>query len=162
MAEGVSIRPDEILLRRLPPPLQESVTDEPGRGRRANSNKLGPRPGTDYDGASYSRFPPTSPSRILDLLRGLDLRPEISDPETWLVCWIRVREAMDAGLIVIDDPDPGKSDSGHCFIDSEPGATKSKKKKMWQDLSKCTFGRVFDYSAAQQIIMPRDLPGWED
>ena len=160
MAEGATIQPDDILLRRLPPPQQEAVTDEPGRGRRANSNKLGPRPGTDYDGASYSRFPPTSPLRILDLLRGQDLRPEISDPETWLVCWIRVREAMDVGLTVTHDRNPPRSDPGHCFIDSDPGAAKSKKKRMWKDLSEYTFGRVFDYSTAQKIISPSDLPGW--
>ena len=67
---------------------------------------------------------------------------------------------MDAGLIVIDDPDPGKSDSGHCFIDSEPDVTKGKAKRMWKRLADRTFGRVFDYSTAERIITPSDLPGW--
>lgn len=160
MAEGATIQPDDILLRRLPPPQQEAVTDEPGRGRRANSNKLGPRPRKDFDGASYSRFPPTSPLRILDLLYSQKLPPELSDPKTWLVCWIRAREAMDIGLILTHDPDPPESDPGHCFIDSEPDVTKGKAKRMWKRLADRTFGRVFDYSTAERIITPSDLPGW--
>ena len=63
---------------------------------------------------------------------------------------------MELGMAVVDDNNP--DDQGHCLVDSDLSATKG----TWKKLAKRTFGRVFDYSAAQQILTPKDLPGWHD
>ena len=149
MAQEVRIRPNEILLRRLRP--QGSTTDVAGRCRRANSDALSPRKWVDHSGASYSRFPPTTPMHLLEQLR---VPSPSSDPEDWLMCWIRAQEAMDLGMIIVADRK--EHDPGHCLVDSKLGATKG----MWKKLARQTFGRVIDYSAAMRIVTPSDLPGW--
>ena len=153
MAQAEQIRPDVILLRRLPP--RGSTKEVPGRGRMVRPLLLRPRK-KDHDGASYTRFPPTTPFSVLEQLRTQDLPTHLADPEAWLVCWIRVQEVLDLGIGIVSDQKP--YDRGHCLLDPEHSATKGQ----WQQLAECTIGRIIDYSAADHITKLSDLPGWED
>lgn len=150
MAQAAQIQPDEVLLRRLRS--RGSTKEVPGRGLRVKPQQLRPRK-KDHDGASYTRFPPTTPQNLLDQLRN-----QISplNPEEWLVCWIRVQEVLELGISIVPDDEP--DDRGHCLLDPELSATMGQ----WQQLAECTIGRIIDYSAAERVTKLSDLPGWED
>lgn len=151
MAQVEQILADEILLKRLPP--NGSTKNVPNLGLGVRYQLLSPRIKKDPDGASYTRFPPTTPIDLLDQLRTQD-GPK--NPEGWLVCWIRVQEVLDLGIGIVPDDMP--NDRGHCLLDPEL----STEMGQWQQLAECTIGRIMGYAAAHRVRKPSDLPGWED
>ena len=127
MDSGPPLDPDEILLRRIPAPLDRNSKLLEDGSRRPNSNCMAPREDSKTrrieEALSCSRLRYTSPKSLLDQLQML---PTPIDPTGWSVCWFRVSDLVkiedgDRGLLEVH-PDPTELDPGHCGIHGPDGS----------------------------------------
>ncbi len=133
MGPGPAINADEILLRRVRPPLDERCKALSDGSRRPNSDVMACR--SDEVALSCSRLRLTSPRQLLDQLRQMS---DPIDPKGWGVCWFRfsdvvqIADGEDGHLEVWIEPT--QIDLGHCGIYASNGRpcpnTRSARRKL--------------------------------
>jgi len=106
-----AIDSDELILRRIPPPLDENTKSRGDGYSRPISQRLQFLHKRD-SGLSCSRLSQTTPRELLE-----QLRSQGKEPEGWGVCVIKVAQVRELGLDVIHKPE--RDDPGHCEIQGE-------------------------------------------
>lgn len=110
---------DEIILRRIPPPLSDNCRDSSHGGSRPTSQRMQLLKKDDR-GLSCTRLLQTSPAKLLE-----QLKEQEKDPNGWGVCYLKVGAVRELGLDVIHCPEG--NDDGHCEIRGKVDKKASKK-----------------------------------
>lgn len=111
MPDETIIEDSAVILRRIPPPLDENTKTTPDGLWRPNSQWFQKRKPEDT-GISCSQFSITSPQALLDQLKSQGM-----DTSGWGVCCVSVSAVRGLGLEVVHKPEG--EDEGHCEIQGE-------------------------------------------
>lgn len=110
MADETFIDDSAFIIRRIPPPLDQTTKTVDGVCR-PNSQWFQKRKPED-SGISCSQFSITSPQALLNQLKSQGF-----DPSVWGVCCVRVADIRSLDLDVVHLPED--DDAGHCEIQGD-------------------------------------------